>query len=1096
VKMRRWVSAASFLCAVLLPSFSAHGQAVYASTGTITIPTYRLGPEDPSPSFPLVNPHPVYPYTMLDDLSDQKSDVVYRAIYLENKYLKITILPQLGGHVYSVYDKIDHREVLYRNNVIKYGLVGPRGAWISGGMEFSFPFAHTTDTVSPVESTLRRNADGSATAGVGAVDWASNMYWQIAITLRPGTARVEEDVTLFNSTPLKHLYLFWTNTAVKATDDMQYIYPMRETISDDPFAIVQSWPVWKGIDQSWYKNNPSAIAIFARDVHRNFFGVYYHQSNYGVVHVAEFRQDPGKKLWSWGTAPSGRIWDHILSDSDGPYNEIQSGRFYTQGYREFMSPRRVEKWTEYWYPVRGLDGGFVEATSEMAVNVSYLKDHEANPEIRVGLSPVASVTDATIQVKQGTTLVREFRHINLVPLQPASYTLHIRQLPDAQKNTDIKVLSAQGKALLHWSAAEPIDGNPNLIPFAGAPLKERPAITPETSIEELYLQGVFLQKREDLEGALRTYEDVLKRDSGYIPALIEEALYHYQAADFQKAEHLITLALQRNDESPAAEYAAGVIYRADGQLPLAEDAFWKSIHYGDSSLQGRSLASSYLELGEIAMLRRDCTKAIALFQRALTYNAGDAFARSDLAAAERMSGDPERAATDSAEALQEMPLLPYALAEHWQDQSDLDKPAGAHSTHPGEATDEAWTNAIANDPENYIAVASWYHSIGAWRSSDDVLHVALEKFPAQSISAMACYYLASNARYEENLPQAQQYAEKAASLPIAETFPNRLTDVAVLTEAVQHNAADADAKYALGNFLFAHERYDDAAELWATARKEGFDNPILLRNLAVYAWRVKKDLPGAAQDYSRAIQLSPNDYRLYIDLDKIYEEQDATSARISLFHAAPAQVLEKDTVQAREVLLDIETSKPDEALAVLANHTFKPWEGGTVAHDLFVSANIEKGRQALASHQAVEAEQAFRMAMEYPENLGTGAPFHPDLTEQWYWVGQALQAQGKTAEAVAAWQKAAEQSEENRSDISAVFSALARRSLENGAQAEPVLANIIHAAKQSNAEATTFYAAAIAEQYSGNAALAGNDFRRALQLDPDLWQARVALNNK
>jgi tetratricopeptide (TPR) repeat protein len=972
--------------------------------------------------------------------------------------------------------------------VIKYGLVGPRGAWISGGMEFSFPFAHTTDTVSPVESTLRRNADGSATALLGALDWVSNMYWQIAITLRPESARLEEQVTLFNSTPIEHLYLFWTNTAVKATDDLQYIYPMRETISDDPFAIVQSWPVWNGIDESWYKNNPRAIAIFARDVHRRFFGVYYHQSNYGVVHVADYRQDPGKKLWSWGTSPSGRIWDQILSDNDGPYNEIQSGRFYTQGYREFMSPRKVERWTEYWYPARGLDGGFVEATSEMALNVSYLKDQEANPKIRAELSPVANVSDATVQVKLGAIPVREFQHVNLVPLQPLSYIVPVRQLADAQKNLSVEVLSAQGRTLLKWSATEPIDGNPNLAPSAGKPLKELPSITPQTPIEELYLYGVFLQKSEDLEGAMRIYDDVLKRDPGYIPALIQEALYCYRSVDFKKAAQLIALALRRNDENPAVEYTAGVVYRADGQLSLAKDAFWKSITYSDSLLPGSSNSAPYVELGEIAMLQRDYAKAIIFFHQALMANPGDAFARTDLAAAERMSGDPKGAATDSEQALQEMPLFPYALAEHWQDESDL------NGGRPGTATNDAWSDVIANDPENYIAVASWYHSIGAWKASDAVLHIALEKFPAQNVSTMASYYLASNARNEGNVPQAEQYAQEAASLPITETFPNRITDVDVLTEAVQHNPADAHAKYALGNFLFAHGRYDDAAELWIAARNEKFDNPVLLRNLGVYAWRVKKDLPEAAENYSRAIQLSPNDYRLYIDLDKIYEEQGATAARINLFHAAPAQVLEKDTLRAREILLDLETSKPDQALALLANHAFKPWEGGTEAHDLFVSANIQKGRQALANHQAAEAEEAFRTAMKFPENLGTGEPSQPDLTEQWYWAARALQDQGKNAEAVAAWQRAAHQPGE-KSQISAVFAALACRRLGNGTQAEQVLAHSIHAAMQSDAKAAAFYAAGIAEQYSGNAELAEMDFRRALQVDPDLWQARVALKS-
>src|SRR5690242_14172255 len=161
------LAAAMLLSVLSLLPLRAHGQRLNAWEGTITIPTYELGPPDPNPPFALVNEHPIYPYPMLDDLQDRREPKNWRAIYLENQFLKITILPELGGHVYSVYDKLHHREMLYRNQVIKYGLVGPRGAWIAGGMEFSFPFAHTTDTVSTVSSTLHRNPDGSATAFVG-----------------------------------------------------------------------------------------------------------------------------------------------------------------------------------------------------------------------------------------------------------------------------------------------------------------------------------------------------------------------------------------------------------------------------------------------------------------------------------------------------------------------------------------------------------------------------------------------------------------------------------------------------------------------------------------------------------------------------------------------------------------------------------------------------------------------------------------------------------------------------------------------------------------------------------------------------------------
>lgn len=1043
---------------------------VHAWEGTITIPTYQLGPTDPNPPFPLVSRSPVYPYPMLDNLTDNRQPETYRAIYLENKYLKITILPQLGGHVYSVYDKKNQREVFYRDNVIKYGLVGPRGAWISGGMEFSFPYAHTTDTVSTVESVLHQNPDGSATSVVGAVDWVSNMHWEIAITLRPDTARVEEGVTLFNSTSQNHLYLFWTNTAVKATDDAQYIYPMRETVFDDPFAIVQSWPEWKGVDRSWYKNDADALAIFARNVHRNFFGMYYHGSNYGVVHVADFRQDPGKKFWTWGTARSGKIWDKILSDNDGSYNEIQSGRFYTQGSREFMNPHRVEQWTEYWYPVSGLKDGFVEATSQMAINVHY-----GSSQVEVSISPVAKVDDATLVVRDGQTVLKKFSHLNLSPLAPASYGVDVQNVEETRKNLNVQIDSVDGQQLLHWSASDPIDGNSDLVPSVGKEIKKRIDVTAHTPVEELFLHGVFLQKTENERGALNIFDQVLKRDPGYVPALLKEAWYYYRTANFKKAESLIAHAIDRDNDvnnDASVAYASGVIYRADGQLSLAKNALWNAIHYGNSLPAGASLAAPFVEIGEISIHQGKYSEAIDALKQAVIYNPDDAFALADLAVAERLAGNTQSAARHSAAAVQKMPLLPYALAEQWQDGSAASK--------------NGWTKIISSDPENYLAVASWYHSLGAWKSSDAVLHAAIDSLPAEDVSPMVYYYLAANARQEGNTQQAEQNAQKASSLSTAEVFPNRLTDAAVLREAVERNPADAKAKYALANFLFAHDRYDEAAALWTKSLDEGFNNPVLLRNLAVYQQLVKKNLAGAADFYRRAIQLSPSDYRLYTDLDEVYEQQGNTAARQSLFRNAPAAVLDQDTVRARRALLLIEQSKPDAALAMLSNHRFKPWEGGKVTHEMFVQANIEKGKQALADHNPGAAVEAFHRAMQYPEELGTGEPSQPDDSQQLYWLGNALQAQGKTADATATWQKATARE--------TVYSALAYKKLGQNAKAAEILSKQIKAAAQPDATADDYLAAGLAERYSGNTARANSYFQKALEKDPLYWQARIELH--
>jgi tetratricopeptide (TPR) repeat protein len=979
--------------------------------------------------------------------------------------------------VYSIYDKISKREVLYTDHVIKYGLVGPRGAWVSGGMEFSFPYAHTTDTVSPVESRLVHNPDGSATAYVGALDWVSNMDWQIGITLRPNTARLEEDVTLFNSTPANHLYLFWTNTAVHATQDAQYIYPMREAIFDDPFAVVQSWPEWKGVDRSWYKNNPGALAIFARNVHRNFFGVYYHKSNYGVVHVANFRQDPGKKFWTWGTAPSGTIWDHILSDNDGPYNEIQSGRFYTQGSREFMNPRRIEKWTEYWYPVRGLDGGYVEATPQMAINAVYPEGNAS--EVKLAISPVADVSNATIVVKNGSAsdarVLKRISNVNLTPLDTATYTIPVSNVENAKKNLLVEIQNSDGKTILHWNAAEPVDGNLDLVPEVGKTIKKRIAVTPKTQIQQLYLHGVFLQKTGDWRGSTKIYEQVLQRDPGYVPALLKEAWRNYHAADFTKAESLLERAIDRDNDvnsDPAIPYALGVVERADGKLSRAKDAFWTAIHYGSSLPPGPSLAPPFVELGEIAIQQKDYSQAAELLRQAVAYNPNDGFALADLAVAERLGGEPRQAAKDAAEAVEKMPLLPYALAEQWQNNGT---PAGS----------ESWTKIIDSDPENYLAVAAWYHSLGAWKSSDEVLQVAIKNLPADQISPMIYGYLASNAGAEGNSQKAAEYGKKAASLPAQGVFPNRLSDIAILREALKHSPSDTHAKYALGNFLFAHARYDDAAKLWQQALAGGFNNAVLLRNLAVYEQQVKGDPGKAADYYKRAIKLTPNDYRLYTSLDEVYGLQGNVAAREALFRNAPASVLTQDTVRGRRAVLALEQSKPDAALALLKNHTFKPWEGGRAIHQMYVQANMEKGKAALKSGQAAKAAEDFKQAMLYPESLGTGRPPSPDLSQQQYWLGSALKAQGKAAEAQSMWKKAAAHE--------SVFSALAYRKLGQNDKAQQILQRKIHAANQQGATAIEYLEAARAEEFSGNTDAARKYFKKALEMNPVMWEASIEM---
>jgi uncharacterized protein DUF5107 len=198
------------------------------------------------------------------------------------------------------------------------------------------------------------------------------MYWEVALTLRPGDGKLTQRITLFNPSPLEGLYRYWNNAAVPATDDMQFVYPMREVT---PNSRTETWtyPQWQGVDYSRYRNIRAPTEIFATQVRRDYFGAYYRGASFGVVHIADHHEVPGKKLWTWGGAGDGTIWTRLLTDNDRPYNEIQSGRFDTQLNREFLAPQRVESWTEYWYPVQGLGVGFVEADKQLAMNVQFLR---------------------------------------------------------------------------------------------------------------------------------------------------------------------------------------------------------------------------------------------------------------------------------------------------------------------------------------------------------------------------------------------------------------------------------------------------------------------------------------------------------------------------------------------------------------------------------------------------------------------------------------------------------------------------------------------------------------------------------------------------
>src|SRR3954452_15110626 len=164
---------------------------------TLSLPTYQEGPPNPNPPFDLfVHGRFNYPYTIRDTLTNKRRPETWRTLHLENEYLRVTVLPDLGGHLYSCVDKRTGREMFYANPSIKKALIGYRGAWAALGIEFNFPVSHNWMSISPVDFATAQNADGSGSIWVGNRDQVYGSEWRVELRLEPARAALEQHVRL------------------------------------------------------------------------------------------------------------------------------------------------------------------------------------------------------------------------------------------------------------------------------------------------------------------------------------------------------------------------------------------------------------------------------------------------------------------------------------------------------------------------------------------------------------------------------------------------------------------------------------------------------------------------------------------------------------------------------------------------------------------------------------------------------------------------------------------------------------------------------------------------------------------------------------
>ncbi len=961
----------------------------------VTIPTYLIGPPDPNPQFYFGGnsqgaQHRIYPYPAYDNLTTEKKAKTYKMVYLENEYVKIGILPELGGKVFEAVDKTNGYDFIYHQHVIKPALISLLGAWISGGIEWHIPHHHRATSFLPVQYKIEESADGSKTVWVGELELRDRMSWAVGIALHPGKSYIEASFRIMNRTPLPTSMLSFSNVAVHVNDTYQVIYPpSTQFVTYHGKRDFTTWPIatttyngadyTAGVDVSWYKNHYNASSMFAWNYQEDFFAGYDHGRNAGILSIADHNVVPGKKFWTWGNGPRGLAAEDQLTDSDGPYIELMVGAYSdNQPDYTWLQPDETRTWTQYWYPFRGIDG-VKNANTGAAVNLE-VKDGKAT----VGFCSTADRPLATVSLKlKDRVLFAE--KIAIGPGQP--FTREVA-LPAGADEHDLRAaIEADGKELIAYSPVRLVKEtmpSPVLNPPAPADIKTN---------EELYLTGLRMEQFHAPGGNPNAYwQEALLRDPGDTRVNTVLGIGAIKAGRYADAEKLLRKALERatasytSPKDGEAFYYLGLALKAQGKLDGAHAQFYKSTW----SAAWRS--PGYFELAEIESTKGEFDAALTADSHALEANALNIRALALKAALLRHAGRTGEALA-AVSAIQGIdPLDAQGMAEQW-----------LAAKSPGSSG--AMMATVSAHPATALEVAADYMDGGLWQDGTTLLTLAAGAAPGKSkVSPLVYYYLGYFAGQMHQDAKAREYYQLAAQAPTDYVFPFQMEMIAVLEDAMRVNPPDSHAPYYLGNLLYDWQP-QQAFALWEKSASLGADFPVVYRNLAMVYLRQGNQRDKALTALEKAVQFGGNAEAIG-DLDRLYEENGVPPAKRLALMEAHQSVIDRDDAIAREINLEVFAGKPDAAIQLLRSRFFRAWEGGGSFSlgDSWINANLANGRRHMIDKQYAMALADYQAGFEIPVNLqGASGDVSGRKGEISYWMGNAYEAMGDAAKARRFW---------------------------------------------------------------------------------------------
>lgn len=963
----------------------------------ILLPTYEVGEEEKNPIFSEKRVYQgssgvVYPYPVIEKISDEKKDKAYKVLFIENEYIKVMIMPELGGRIQMAYDKVKKRHFVYYNQVIKPALVGLTGPWISGGIEFNWPQHHRPTTFQPTDYCIEENEDGSVTVWCNEVERMFRTKGMQGFTLHPGKAYIEIKVKVYNRTAFPQTFLWWANPAVVVNDEYHTVMPPdvhavfdhgKREVSNYPIATGEYYKqdYSAGVDISKYKNIPVPTSYMAVQSKFDFVGGYEEDVKGGLLHIANHHVSPGKKQWTWGHGDFGVAWDRNLTDEDGPYIELMTG-VHTDNQPDFtwLQPNEEKSWVQYFMPYAEV--GYVKNANKDAIVNIEVKDGKAN----VILYTTSEFKNLRLVVKNTKDKIYLDDYANTSPAESYSKTFAVgNELPE---EIIFELYTTDGKELLTYKADKP-EIKPTPDPAKAA--KEPKDIA---SIEQLFLTGQHLEQyRHATYNPIDYYSEALRREPLDIRCNNAMGLLLMRRGQFEQAEVYFRKAIETQTERNPNPYDGEPHYNLGWCLKMQgrkDDAY--------AAIFKATWNAAWQDSGYYALAQIDASKglwedALDRIDRSLIRNWHNHKARQLKTSILRKLGRKDEALNLIEESLKIDKFNMGCRFEQYllnNNATDLKELASLMrgSTHP------------------YIEYALDFAGAGLHAEAEQLLLSCIEG--KKDVYPMVYYSLGYFASMSGDAAKAKEYYVKASQMCPDKCFPNRIEEVNILNDAMQVNPTDSFAPYYLGNFWYAARQYDEATACWEKSKALNDKYPTVLRNLAL-AYYNKYDKKEEARDLlEKAFNLDKADDRLLMELDQLYKKIGMShKERLAFLEQHLDLVALRDDMRIELITLYNQLGKYAKAKELIASQNFHPWEGGEgKITKQYTVCRVELAKEAMKAKQFKEALILLHEIDSYPHNLGEGKLSLAEENDIDYLKGLAYRGLGDEAHAKVHFEKA------------------------------------------------------------------------------------------